>query len=253
MREKRRNESSMQICSNWKKAGVLFGLMTLLTLGLTACKGGSADQAAGGQETAYMGMITEVGKDTITVSVMGGGQFFGGMQGGQMPGGFGGGQMPEGFGGGQLPEGFEPGQLPEGFGGGQMPEGFEGGQLPEGYEPGQLPEGFGSGQLPEGFGGGQMPGRERPEGQKPEGFDSSQLPEGFTGGQMPGGFGGQMFGGGETMTLKVTKSTDITVNNEKAKIKDLQVGDMIQFLMNGDKVTAITVGMSMQGFRGFQG
>ena len=226
MREKRRNESSMQICSNWKKAGVLFGLMTLLTLGLTACKGGSADQAAGGQETAYMGMITEVGKDTITVSVMGGGQFFGGMQGGQMPGGFGGGQMPEGFGGGQLPEGFEPGQLPEGFG---------------------------SGQLPEGFGGGQMPGRERPEGQKPEGFDSSQLPEGFTGGQMPGGFGGQMFGGGETMTLKVTKSTDITVNNEKAKIKDLQVGDMIQFLMNGDKVTAITVGMSMQGFRGFQG
>ena len=85
-----------------------------------------------------------------------------------------------------------------------------------------------AGEMPEGF---------DPESFDPENFDPESMPEGFGGGNMPTG---------ETMTIKVTNKIDITVNGEKGKVSDLQVGDFVMITVEDEMVTAISAGMMQQ-------
>ena len=48
---------------------------------------------------------------------------------------------------------------------------------------------------------------------------------------------------GETMTIEVDEETIITVNGETAAVEDLQTGDIITFIMQGEKVNSVTAGM----------
>ena len=48
---------------------------------------------------------------------------------------------------------------------------------------------------------------------------------------------------GETMTIEVDEETIITVNGETVAVEDLQVGDIITFIMQGEKVNSVTAGM----------
>jgi len=97
----------------------------------------------------------------------------------------------------------------------------------------------GGGQFPGGMFGSKMLGGQMPEGNMP----NMELPENFEQGE----FNPENMFSGETMTIKVTGKTEITINGESGKAADLQVGDFIQFTMSGEKVTAINVGMSRQG------
>ncbi len=124
-----------------------------------------------------------------------------------------------------------------------MGGGMFGGKIPS-IE--NLPEGFDKSKLPE---GGSADGKTF-EGMKPEnmpeGFDRNNMPEGFDPDAMPEGFAPESMFEGETMTIKVTKKAEITINGEKGKVSDLQVGDYIQFIMDDDKVTSVSVGMMQQ-------
>ncbi len=107
----------------------MFVMITILVCGLTACQKtdnintGATDVMRG----SYMGEITAIDGNVLTVNVMGGGM-----------------TRPEKFDGetfdGELPEGFKPNEMPEGFEAGKMPEGFKPGEMPEGMpEMGELP------------------------------------------------------------------------------------------------------------------
>ncbi len=49
---------------------------------------------------------------------------------------------------------------------------------------------------------------------------------------------------GETMTIEVDEETIITVNGETAAVEDLQTGDIITFILQGEKVNSVTAGMA---------
>ena len=171
---------------------------------------GEAEQPGTGQnqqQGRYMGEITDMEENQITVNVMGGGQFQGGMPEGKMPEGE--------FFEGEMPENIQPAVKPEGA--------PEEGELPEGVEPGEKWEG----SEPD----------EMPEGKTFEGMEQKEKPEGFEPGGMPEG---------ETMVIEVSEDTIITLNEEIGEIMDLKVGDFIQFTMDGDLVTEINVGMPQQ-------
>lgn len=114
------------------------------------------EQPGSGQEqqNRYMGEITAIEDNVITVTVMGGGQFRGGMPEGKMPEG-------EFFEGG-MPENIQPAVKPEGA----PAEGVEPGEKWEGSEPDEMPEGK------------TFEGMEQKE--KPEGFEPGGMPEGET-------------------------------------------------------------------------
>ena len=118
---------------------------------------GEAEQPGTGQDQQqgrYMGEITAIEDNVITVTVMGGGQFPGGMPVGKMPEG-------EFFEGG-MPENIQPAVKPEGA----PAEGVEPGEKWEGSEPDEMPEGK------------TFEGMEQKE--KPEGFEPGEMPEGET-------------------------------------------------------------------------
>ena len=131
------------------------------------------------------------------------------------------------FGGGNRPEG---GERPEGFDASKMPEGFDPSQMPQG---GEMPEGFDASKMPEGFDPSQMPER----GGMPEGFTPGEMPEGFAGGEMPEG---------EEMVIEVGKKTAVYVNDEKASVSELKVGDFVMITVEGNQVTEIRVRMFSQ-------
>ena len=170
-------------------------MAAVLVFRLTACKG----KEVGNMENLYMGTITTIDDNTITVTVMGEGQFPTGMPGGGMPGG-------------EMPEGFNPGEFPEG-------------EMPEGKNPPSTPNGdYAKGEYPDG-----------------------ELPEGFEAGKMPEGFKPDEMLKGETMTLKISKDTNIKINEESGKLEDLKVGDLIQFTEDGKSITVINMGFPQQG------
>ena len=203
---------------NGKKYAAILMLFAMMICGLTACNT-NKDTGDGAQAwnpgSMYMGEITAIDGKELTVNVMGGGMF-GGMFGGGMPAE------------GELPEGFDVSKLPEG--------GTADGKTFEGTKPENLPEGFDKNNLPEGFDKNSLP----------EEFDPESMPEGFDPESMPEGFDSEAMMEGETMTIKVTNKTEITINGEKGKVSNLQVGDFIQFTMEDEKVTSISVGMTQQ-------
>lgn len=167
-------------------------------------QGGNEQPGSGSeQQNRYMGEITAIEDNMITVTVMvGGGQFRGG--------------MPEGeFTEGEMPENIQPAVNPEGT--------PAEGELPERVEPGEKRS--------------ESEWGEKPEGKTPEEMEQKEMPKGFEPGEMPEG---------ETMVLEVSDDTIITLNEENGEIKDLKVGDFIQFTMDGDLVTEINVGMLQQ-------
>lgn len=129
-----------------KYMGILL-VIAMLISGLTACKSTEdAEQGANDatevmiQESHYMGEITEMEGNQITVNVMGGGRF-------------GGDRMPEG----EAPEGFNPEEMPS-----EMPEGFEAGERPEGKPAdGERAENFNPSEMPSEFEQGKMPEAEQ--------------------------------------------------------------------------------------------
>lgn len=129
----------------------------------------------------------------------------------------------QGMMGGNRPEGAPDGSgMPEGG----PPEGWDSGDgsMPEGFEP---PDGASfpaDGSLP---GGG-----ERPEGFAPGSFEST----------------------GETMEIKITGSTTITVmgSEDALELGDLEAGEVLRVSLDEDGTTAVSI-MVMRQTRGEQG
>ncbi len=130
----------MKKMNRMKKSISMFVITILLVFGLTACQKTDNINTDGIDVISgnYMGEITAIDGNVLTVNMMGGGM-----------------TRPEKVEGeafkGELPEGFKPGEMPEGFEAGKMPEGFEAGEMPEGFEAGETPEGFKPGEMPEGM------------------------------------------------------------------------------------------------------
>lgn len=106
--------------------------------------------------------------------------------------------------------------------------------------------------------GGPAPSGDMPvpsgDGQQPE--VSGQMPQGgqLQDGQQPGGMPGFTLTG-ETKTITLTSDTVITVSSKgestTGTIADIAVGDILSVTMDGDTVTAVTVGAFFSG--GFDG
>ena len=100
-------------------------------------------------------------------------------------------------------------------------------------------------------------GKEKPEGfENFEGFEGMERPEGFEnfegfeGMERPEEFEGmEKLTQGETITLKVSKKTEITINGETADLIDLNPGDSVEIVATNDTAINITVGTFGQGKR----
>lgn len=132
---------------------------------------------------------------------------------------FGGGKRPEG---GERPEGFDPEKMPS--------------EMPEGFEPEKMPS-----EMPEGFDPEKMPS------EMPEGFNPENMPEGIEKGERPEGFDPSTMFEGEEMVIEVDKKISIYVNEEKASVSDLNVGDFVQITVANNQVTEIRAGIPEQG------
>lgn len=182
------------------------------------------------QGDRYIGEITAIDGNTITVEAVSMGRNAGNMPEGEVPDGMPSGEKPTG----EAPDGMANGEKPTG----EAPDGMTAGEKPIG----EATDGIANGEKPTGEASDGMANGEKPAGEAPDGMANGEIPAGEKQtGEAPDGMNFADMER-ETMTIEVTDDVTITIDGEEATLVDLQIGDSIMFTMDGDAVTEISVG-----------